>query len=122
MNKRILVSEEEKKSILKMHESFKRTLVKEDDEMGGQKCSFTIDDLISKNKQFEDKSLQNASFKVRDTIPDNLQTSVKKGQTLSHTQTYSMAEGEIVLEPVVGLGQASISCDGTSVTLNVGTD
>jgi hypothetical protein len=34
MNKRILVSESEKNSILKMHESFKRGLMMEDDMMG----------------------------------------------------------------------------------------
>jgi hypothetical protein len=118
MNKRILVSQEEKNSILSMHESFKNRGVIKEDEMGmdtSKQCTFTISSLLKSNKQ-KLTAKTPSSFQV---VEVNGSASVKAGSSVSTNQTIKMSKGSIVFKDITDYGQATITCDGTTATINV---
>ena len=112
MNKRILISEEEKIDILKMHNKAKSVyLLKEDDDMlmdGGKVCITTFE-KSNKDQYNRPKKLT--------IVEVNGQVSVKNmkakvGQTISAQDEIKISEGgSLMFEDIEGMGQAYLKCE-----------
>jgi len=91
MNKRILVSQEEKNSILSMHESFKnRGVIKEDEmaDMSAKKCTVKV------TKKFTVRTLDTGA-----TVNGK---NITKGMTLNPGDTVSLISGKSIYSTVTG--------------------
>jgi hypothetical protein len=96
-------------------------VIAEDMNASKMSCTFTITELMGKNKQGLNtkKSIKPKQFEVVDIKG---QTSLEVGNIVSISQRIKMGKGEIVFKDITGYGQAIITCDGTVADFNVSTN
>lgn len=93
------------------------SLIAEDMGISKMGCTFTIEELMRKNKQ--GLNSRPKQFEVVKIIGES---SLKVGNKVPITQKIKMGKGEIVFKDITDYGQATIYCDGTVAEFNVSTE
>jgi hypothetical protein len=87
------------------------SVISEQSKMG---CTFTIEELMAKNKQ--GLKMKPKQFEI---ISVEGKSSVSVNSKVSITQKITMGKGEIVFKDIPDYGQATISCDGNTAKFGV---